>query len=187
MGPLTLCSTLNRNAWTPSTVASNRPTICNAYMVVKSARCSVLHRIDAVGCLLSDNYHHESRCNAAGLGHRYFLCAQAQSTLGAVSATPSATDSNSSAAAAASGIANGGATGGAVVAAAAAAVPPTTPTYRESTAWLDFQFCSYGQCQECDVFTELFCLTPCSTYTSFTKPTANHIMQDCAVSLFASF
>ena len=29
---------------------------------------------------------------------------------------------------------------------------------------LRFQACSYGTCQLCDVFTGLFCLTPCATY-----------------------
>ena len=34
----------------------------------------------------------------------------------------------------------------------------------------------------CDVFTELFCLTPCATYTKFTDLAHNHIMQRCAAS-----
>ena len=54
-------------------------------------------------------------------------------------------------------------------------------------AGLEFQACSYGTCQECDVFTGLFCLTPCSTYTTFTKPTRNHIMQRCAQKLGISW
>ena len=39
---------------------------------------------------------------------------------------------------------------------------------------------AYGACQECDVFTELLCLTPCSTYETFTKPKNNNIMRNCA-------
>eukprot|EP00040_Diaphanoeca_grandis_P014836 m.75368 g.75368 ORF g.75368 m.75368 type:complete len:284 (+) comp24779_c0_seq1:114-965(+) len=54
------------------------------------------------------------------------------------------------------------------------------PSYRSSSKWLEFQSCSYGQCQECDVFTELLCLTPCTTYTTFTQPDKNHIMEQCA-------
>ena len=54
------------------------------------------------------------------------------------------------------------------------------PSYRNSTKWLDFQACSYGTCMQCDVFTELACLTPCTTYTSFTKPGQNDIMETCA-------
>eukprot|EP00037_Helgoeca_nana_P017401 m.165039 g.165039 ORF g.165039 m.165039 type:complete len:323 (-) comp23975_c0_seq2:1584-2552(-) len=57
------------------------------------------------------------------------------------------------------------------------------PTYREAPAWLDFQLCSYGQCQQCDVFTELFCLLPCKTYTTFTKPKSNDILKDCAATV----
>jgi hypothetical protein len=116
------------------------------------------------------------------LGHRYFLCAQQQAKNstsaalgrvprrgsaegdlhngsdgvgGTVSAWPSGAGASVS----------GGASGG-----ASARTAWNPPSYRESKQWLDFQFCSYGQCQECDVFTELFCLTPCKTYTSFTKP-----------------
>jgi hypothetical protein len=47
--------------------------------------------------------------------------------------------------------------------------PGMAPSYSDTTRWLDFQSCSYGECSKCDVFTELFCLTPCTTYTTFTK------------------
>ena len=53
-------------------------------------------------------------------------------------------------------------------------------SYRAATAWLDFQACSYGACMQCDVFTELACLTPCTTYLDFTKPAQNDIMKRCA-------
>jgi hypothetical protein len=53
-------------------------------------------------------------------------------------------------------------------------------TYRAAAAWLDFQACSYGACMQCDVFTKLACLTPCTTYTTFTKPDKNDIMKNCA-------
>jgi hypothetical protein len=55
------------------------------------------------------------------------------------------------------------------------------PRYLSDPKWLDFQRCSYGACQQCDVFTQLLCFTPCTTYMSFTKPKDNHIMQNCAV------
>ena len=54
------------------------------------------------------------------------------------------------------------------------------PSYRQAKQWLEFQFCAYGECQKCDVFTELLCLKPCTTYEKFTKPDKNHIMQHCA-------
>jgi hypothetical protein len=50
----------------------------------------------------------------------------------------------------------------------------------DSPTWLNFQNCSYGECSQCDVFTELLCLTPCTTYTTFTKPGSNDIMKTCA-------
>lgn len=61
------------------------------------------------------------------------------------------------------------------------------PSYRASQQWLDFQACSYGTCQLCDVFTGLFCLTPCATYTTFTKPDKNDIMETCAAKIGLSW
>ena len=58
--------------------------------------------------------------------------------------------------------------------------PGTVPSYRDSQQWLNFQNCSYGQCSQCDVFTELLCLTPCTTYATFTQPSSNDIMKTCA-------
>ena len=56
------------------------------------------------------------------------------------------------------------------------------PTYRTrgGERWFQFQQCSYGACEQCDVFTELFCLTPCTTYRTFTRPDENDIMRECA-------
>ena len=53
------------------------------------------------------------------------------------------------------------------------------PTYRTpgGKRWLQFQQCSYGACEQCDVFTELLCLTPCTTYETFTRPDKNDIMK----------
>ena len=39
-----------------------------------------------------------------------------------------------------------------------------------------------GDCSLCNVFSELLCLTPCSTYINFTKPDQNDIMKRCAAS-----
>jgi hypothetical protein len=44
--------------------------------------------------------------------------------------------------------------------------PGQIPTYRQTDRWLKFQQCSYGACEQCDVFTELLCLTPCATSTT---------------------
>eukprot|EP00035_Acanthoeca_spectabilis_P000197 m.71700 g.71700 ORF g.71700 m.71700 type:complete len:290 (-) comp10077_c0_seq2:1224-2093(-) len=102
--------------------------------------CDPRNQSDFLSCV-----HGAEEC----LGHRYFLCAQAQ--------------------------------------AGNASNPPPAgwgpPRYRETTSWLDFQRCSYGQCQLCDVFTELFCFLPCKTYTNFTKPHSNEIMKRCALDL----
>ncbi len=64
--------------------------------------------------------------------------------------------------------------------AAAEANVPFPPSFRQNPRWLQFERCSYGVCQLCDVFTELLCLLPCATYTNFTKP-SNGIMRHCAI------
>merc|ERR1712080_621146 len=58
-----------------------------------------------------------------------------------------------------------------------------TPTYRDSQTWFNFQTCSYGPCCQCDVFTQLMCFTPCTNYTTFTRPDKNDIMKDCSSKL----
>lgn len=51
-------------------------------------------------------------------------------------------------------------------------------SYRDSTKWLDFEVCSYGECTDCAAILGPHC--PCRTYSNFNDYEHNDVMKNCS-------